>query len=170
MRISDWSSDVCSSDLLLVGRQPRIARGRGARVDRLVGVAEQGRPVALAGQRLGDVVVARIQRRAVAQHPVVHLVEPGVERGTARRAGCRLGVVPQEADSLGGARVDGRRAQDRMAGGAARVAAPLVGGDQKDVRSEEHTSELQSLMRTSYAVFCLKKKRMTRTTQTLQTA
>src|SRR3546814_6326609 len=28
----------------------------------------------------------------------------------------------------------------------------------KDVRSEEHTSELQSLMRTSYAVFCLKKK------------
>src|SRR3546814_7432142 len=30
---------------------------------------------------------------------------------------------------------------------------------QPDVRSEEHTSELQSLMRTSYAVFCLKKKK-----------
>src|SRR3546814_10807592 len=30
-------------------------------------------------------------------------------------------------------------------------------GDVADVRSEEHTSELQSLMRTSYAVFCLKK-------------
>src|SRR3546814_3371008 len=30
--------------------------------------------------------------------------------------------------------------------------------DQPDTRSEEHTSELQSLMRTSYAVFCLKKK------------
>src|SRR3546814_9297921 len=30
---------------------------------------------------------------------------------------------------------------------------------QDDVRSEEHTSELQSLMRTSYAVFCLKKKK-----------
>src|SRR3546814_6489613 len=30
----------------------------------------------------------------------------------------------------------------------------------RDLRSEEHTSELQSLMRTSYAVFCLKKKRM----------
>src|SRR3546814_8219853 len=29
---------------------------------------------------------------------------------------------------------------------------------QNDVRSEEHTSELQSLMRISYAVFCLKKK------------
>src|SRR3546814_6902297 len=32
------------------------------------------------------------------------------------------------------------------------------------IRSEEHTSELQSLMRTSYAVFCLKKKNQTNTT------
>src|SRR3546814_3286974 len=32
-------------------------------------------------------------------------------------------------------------------------------------RSEEHTSELQSLMRTSYAVFCLKKKKQKQTTQ-----
>src|SRR3546814_11558864 len=32
------------------------------------------------------------------------------------------------------------------------------GGDERDRRSEEHTSELQSLMRISYAVFCLKKK------------
>src|SRR3546814_7401018 len=40
--------------------------------------------------------------------------------------------------------------------------APLEVGD---VRSEEHTSELQSLMRTSYAVFCLKKKKK-RTTKT----
>src|SRR3546814_4991960 len=31
------------------------------------------------------------------------------------------------------------------------------------IRSEEHTSELQSLMRISYAVFCLKKKKMTNT-------
>src|SRR3546814_8209650 len=31
----------------------------------------------------------------------------------------------------------------------------------KDIRSEEHTSELQSLMRISYAVFCLKKKKHT---------
>src|SRR3546814_3465338 len=40
----------------------------------------------------------------------------------------------------------------------------------KDLRSEEHTSELQSLMRTSYAVFCLKKKKPqnTRTYHTTQ--
>src|SRR3546814_2506388 len=33
----------------------------------------------------------------------------------------------------------------------------LLGGDTVRVRSEEHTSELQSIMRISYAVFCLKK-------------
>src|SRR3546814_13021667 len=37
-----------------------------------------------------------------------------------------------------------------------RIAAPAFGDD---IRSEEHTSELQSLMRISYAVFCLKKKK-----------
>src|SRR3546814_10454829 len=39
----------------------------------------------------------------------------------------------------------------------------LVATDQADARSEEHTSELQSLMRISYAVFCLEKKRRCRT-------
>src|SRR3546814_5482339 len=34
----------------------------------------------------------------------------------------------------------------------------LVAGEHDELRSEEHTSELQSLMRISYAVFCLKKK------------
>src|SRR3546814_6238720 len=37
------------------------------------------------------------------------------------------------------------------------------------VRSEEHTSELQSLMRISYAVFCLKKKKNKKTTHTNRT-
>src|SRR3546814_1803853 len=43
---------------------------------------------------------------------------------------------------------------------------PVVGKvvDDQVVRSEEHTSELQSLMRISYAVFCLKKKKNTVTT------
>src|SRR3546814_14346806 len=57
-----------------------------------------------------------------------------------------------------------------QAGGGRRVAEPgavvdVVGADRDphelldEVRSEEHTSELQSLMRISYAVFCLKKKK-----------
>src|SRR3546814_3190474 len=42
-----------------------------------------------------------------------------------------------------------------------RARAPGEGGLRPDARSEEHTSELQSLMRISYAVFCLKKKKKT---------
>src|SRR3546814_3189932 len=39
------------------------------------------------------------------------------------------------------------------------VADAIAGAVDRDMRSEEHTSELQSLMRISYAVFCLKKKK-----------
>src|SRR3546814_10726141 len=40
------------------------------------------------------------------------------------------------------------------------IGAVKIGADQQAARSEEHTSELQSLMRISYAVFCLKKKKL----------
>src|SRR3546814_7038122 len=43
----------------------------------------------------------------------------------------------------------------------------LCGAGAKQVRSEEHTSELQSLMRISYAVFCLKKKNITQKEHTM---
>src|SRR3546814_4694322 len=93
MRISDWSSDVCSSDLR-EGRRRRALRPE-----------QRGRAAAL-----------------------------GVGRQQAPR--------PADRDE---------------AGEAADVAAP----DPLDraERSEEHTSELPSLMRISYAVFCLKKKK-----------
>src|SRR3546814_20124154 len=42
--------------------------------------------------------------------------------------------------------------------------SPQVTGSSFSARSEEHTSELQSLMRISYAVFCLKKKNISNTT------
>src|SRR3546814_1050842 len=45
--------------------------------------------------------------------------------------------------------------------GARRVEVTARGKVVRDLRSEEHTSELQSLMRISYAVFCLKKKKTT---------
>src|SRR3546814_9904008 len=54
-----------------------------------------------------------------------------------------------------------RHAAERLAGRQPVEADPgIVGGDTRR-RSEEHTSELQSLMRISYAVFCLKKKNYT---------
>src|SRR3546814_6385307 len=62
------------------------------------------------------------------------------EVGTAA-GGCQMGVE-------GGGR-HGDPALDRA----------LVAADMAEPRSEEHTSELQSLMRISYAVFCLKKKK-----------
>src|SRR3546814_9298414 len=47
--------------------------------------------------------------------------------------------------------------------GASRARGEVIGllNNDIEVRSEEHTSELQSLMRISYAVFCLKKKKQT---------
>src|SRR3546814_8754697 len=47
--------------------------------------------------------------------------------------------------------------------GAVPPAARRPGMNPSEERSDEHTSELQSLMRTSYAVFCLKQKRQTQT-------
>src|SRR3546814_1403949 len=103
MRISDWSSDVCSSDLPVVVR----------RVENL----------------LGD------------------RFAPG---GAVRRL-----AVDDLAD-------DGHD-PDRAARFTGRIGGdPVVERDRLEIpRSEEHTSELQSLMRISYAVFCLKKKHTT---------
>src|SRR3546814_4177456 len=108
MRISDWSSDVCSSDLCgpcpCATASPADWPGRGP---------------AHAGHR-------RI---------------PSTRRCYARRRnvpGHRRTAAPQATDRI------------QRGEGIAMNAMKL--------RSEEHTSELQSLMRISYAVFCLKKK------------
>src|SRR3546814_968466 len=123
MRISDWSSDVCSSDLVGLGHVDPVAGGREADA-----VGRVGREDDLLARRAVDrrVVHAGAVAGALEAHAVVGEPEAavGVEHDVVRR--------PQRP---GGARgVEGR-----------------------DLRSEEHTSELQSLMRNSYAVFCLKK-------------
>src|SRR3546814_6049685 len=104
MRISDWSSDVCSSDLTWIARQSKQDDLRTA-------------PRADAPARADAAA-----RRRYTRHPGRH---PRHSR--------------EENPLLQGCRV------------------PLA----LDARSEEHTSELQSLMRISYAVFCLKKKNIT---------
>src|SRR3546814_5589098 len=114
MRISDWSSDVCSSDL---ARDER----------RALGGWNDAQPVGLVliRRQLGDELVVR------------HAC-----------GGCqpRFGLDPR-ADFLGDR---ARRAEPANILGDVEI---------RFVRSEEHTSELQSLMRISYAVFCLKKKK-----------
>src|SRR3546814_9380309 len=130
MRISDWSSDVCSSDLLTASA--------GNRIDVLAD--DSGG----AGQGLQEV-----QRGAFASQQRACRTTQHVQRliGDDAFAFCHL---PADRDL----RIE--RAKHFIDPGT----AANHGGFARDHggRSEEHTSELQSLMRNSYAVFCLKKK------------
>src|SRR3546814_1001609 len=69
-------------------------------------------------------------------------------------AGCRAGVVDDRADAA-----EGRLCATRRRAPPGAWHRHHLAGELGDQRSEEHTSELQSLMRISYAVFCLKKKK-----------
>src|SRR3546814_2780323 len=115
MRISDWSSDVCSSDL---GLRQRVAVAEYDDVGVMGAVHRAGAQFRPDAGRF-----ARDQR------------EPGAHRSAAAAA-------------------RGSRCTDVDVGFAAHLAQEAV------PRSEEHTSELQSLMRISYDVFCLKKKKL----------
>src|SRR3546814_3662752 len=126
MRTSDWSSDVCSSDLLADDHVLAIDRN-AAELLLVAGVAHAVRGGA--GAQHGQRGV-----RAEAEH--LRVADAGLLADTDRHAG--VGVAAVDAGNILLVQVD-------AVGG--------VGG-----RSEEHTSELQSLMRISYAVFCLKKK------------
>src|SRR3546814_1163326 len=66
----------------------------------------------------------------------------------------------------GAAGAASQRLQDQQPHPALAHFARRTGKPVQGLRSEEHTSELQSLMRISYAVFCLKKKRINMTTYT----
>src|SRR3546814_2136791 len=105
MRISDWSSDVCSSDLVLA------------------------------------YAVRKLPFNVRASSAILHQIDPSLEE-----ASINLGVSPTRTFVV--------LTVPLMLGG-------IVGGMILTwvTRSEEHTSELQSLMRISYAVFCLKKKK-----------
>src|SRR3546814_9383299 len=70
----------------------------------------------------------------------------------ARRLRCRHAVRAVERPAVGTAVTGGRRVATRSD-----AFAPL---QRPPIRSEEHTSELQSLMRISYAVFCLQTKNL----------
>src|SRR3546814_6116063 len=87
-----------------------------------------------------------------------------LERGVAQhRDGPEVDVDLDVHDVGGEAALgaDGVRlgAGTDRAAGRVRLGRQLAEAQRREVRSEEHTSELQSLMRISYAVFCLKKKK-----------
>src|SRR3546814_4080639 len=151
MRISDWSSDVCSSDLLA------LANGQ-------IEVANQDSLVRFAysdGQTQASVPPVNVTylpseinhhwTKALAASPDGGVLYVGIgsnsnitERGMAA-----------EADRAVIWEVDARTGAHRPY--ATGLRNPTAMAIQPD-RSEEHTSELQSLMRISYAVFCLQKQ------------
>src|SRR3546814_4771394 len=122
MRISDWSSDVCSSDL-------QIAAGSEIRSP--------------ARRSTTDVISKTCSRVARATKPGRLSSAYGI---TGNLSGVRTG---SSAVATKGEVLMTATPQQRMEHAKSNPSA---------WRSEEHTSELQSLMRNSYAVFCLKTK------------
>src|SRR3546814_7494480 len=123
MRISDWSSDVCSSDLL-----------HRHHLETVGGNLQLGSLHQLDGFVLHDVSLCSLQ--TVEIHPVPMRRPSHQERKLDARNRPARNVLSIKDQEL----------------------RPFLGemGDRR--RSEEHTSELKSLMRISSAVFCLKKK------------
>src|SRR3546814_9429828 len=155
MRISDWSSDVCSSDLLSY-------------------LAEQ------LGVEAGEIAGYDFSSRTARRHCAEILIHPGYHR--MKRVD-RAQLTEWIAGELcpGGQSINAMLehvflwCRDRRIYGPSRKELErvvrsqrqdyldnwLIGAsDRLSSRSEEHTSELQSLMRISYTVFCLKKKKV----------
>src|SRR3546814_6308760 len=133
MRISDWSSDVCSSDLPAAGGEPgrrEIVPAIGSRsryiADPATGRLCQGR------RRAGGRCLGRAHRLMLL---AILIFVATIALVIWQPKGLGIGW-----SAMGGAIV---------------------------ARSEEHTSELQSLMRISYAVFCLKQKTNNTITRTI---
>src|SRR3546814_4413276 len=114
MLFSDWSSDVCSSDLFQGGEPTLRLDLIAAVIERCTRFAERQFVVCTNLQSLSDAHLALFDRDDV-------YISTSLDGDVATHT-------------------------------ANRTATPAA------TRSEEHTSELQSLMRNSYAVFCLKKK------------
>src|SRR3546814_2384454 len=117
MRISDWSSDVCSSDLLGQPRRGGASRDgwlprRSAAALRLSRERPHAGPAGNGGRLIRRPTILFFR-------PVLQACSSGLSVRPVRQAGKETDTLPS--------------------------------------RSEEHTSELQSLMRIPYAVFCLKK-------------
>src|SRR3546814_10561850 len=142
MRISDWSSDVCSSDLFRQFDQRFTHAAHIACLNMLKAIAQQ-HPVDR--YPIGF-------RPAFARFPD----ELGIEAELPHLEILGIDLPDQvEIDKTVVHRRHQRIRPRRHIFGEFVIASRRI--DNKEVRSEEHTSELQSLMRISYAVFCLKK-------------
>src|SRR3546814_9717078 len=159
MRISDWSSDVCSSDLHALNRRGRDTRRNDQRWRVLF---DTGR----------HALVWRLHRCG-GRHPT----RRGRISTHRRRDQTQVGsyLMMHEAPFDHQPRRYSAAHEDAVIEDMRAMRAETYGDDVTDpamditplgmvlLRSEEHTSEHQSLMRISYAVYCLKKKKTTLT-------
>src|SRR3546814_6254786 len=122
MRISDWSSDVCSSDL---DAKPARAAMNDA-------IRQEGKSRSAHARSIG----------------LAHAVVCSL---------CEQPEVMWAMLALKGTKVTERTAKSPCLPAIKALYPDLDRSEQSSPRSEEHTSELQSLMRISYGVFCLKK-------------
>src|SRR3546814_4967677 len=152
MRISDWSSDVCSSDL----RAPAAAlHGDGGRLGR-VGTTDARQPQL---RHPGDGHVRVRLRSRCASPPAVSAVQVFAASSTASTwpGTLTLRHMPRTTPASSIRKVD--RSIPMYLRPYIDFSTQEPYRSVTSPRSEEHTSELQSLMRISYAVFCLKKKK-----------
>src|SRR3546814_10250882 len=173
MRISDWSSDVCSSPAETLRKlESWLAHGSDlspmASAEEIIAEARNGRMVILVDdedrENEGDLIIPA----QMATPDAINFM------ATHGRGLICLTLTKSRVDQLGlelmsrnnGTRhgtafttsIEAREGVDTGISAADRARTVSVA-----IRSEEHTSELQSLMRISYAVFCLKKKKNTTT-------
>src|SRR3546814_3937191 len=163
MRISDWSSDVCSSDLGVAGRFFGMTFQEADAFNAIHGnqfiadlmpkhpiytamLPESARAVIGMPHPNGRAAMRMLEKEGFQQGDYVDIFDGGPT----------MVVQTDQVRSLSDA-------EDVQLAGAHREKGEkvLVASG----RSEEHTSELQSLMRISYAVFCLKKKKIIHVTQ-----
>src|SRR3546814_5784445 len=122
MRISDWSSDVCSSDLN-------------------INTAESNHDNIVQTHSYADRIETIDRAKDAGLSPCSGLIA-GLGESDEQLVEALFALRELDADSI-----------------PVNFLMPFDGTPYENTRSEEHTSELQSLMRISYAVFCLKKKR-----------
>src|SRR3546814_9955891 len=151
MRISDWSSDVCSSDLAGgIGARLEKWTSRGSLGGVLVNLRTQ---TATNGDAMGDKLVS-IENAQGSAFADVLLGSTGTNALTGGEGDDRLSGDDGNDTLRGGVgadRLDGDKNEDALYGEGGDDT--LYGGQPTDrLRSEEHPSELQSIMRTSYAV------------------
>src|SRR3546814_6094937 len=141
MRISDWSSDVCSSDLSRgTASRGHLAPGSGA-----IAPSPGHLPFQIAARgewprALRKVRAMTKKNKNGAAMPLIRMIDSEADALTEL-------TLQQQRDSIS--------FYELLLDEIDRAAIC----ERPDIRSEEHTSELQSLMRISYAVFCLKKKK-----------